>query len=203
MPDSIRDGAGKGNMAKVNANQRLYTQTVQKSAALNANENGDAYNINTGVITLTNAADTPVLYLKNNETQDLVVEAVAIGLGPTTGGTGGWIKGTFVRNPTTGTIISSTPTDVDINSNRNYGSTNTLTADAYKGATGDTMTDGDDHIILNLGQGSTTSSTRSFVTINEILPKGTSFGVKIDPQASNTSQDVYVAVICYLRDANE
>jgi hypothetical protein len=196
VPDTIRDGSGTGNLAKINANKRLYVQAVTESEEFASNVSGDAYNINTGVITLTDSVDTPCLYLKNNETQDLVISAVAIGLGPSTGGSGGWAKATFIRNPTTGTIISS-PTNVDINSNRNYGSSNTLTADAYKGATGDTMTDGTDHSIVNIG-----TSGPSFITINEIVPQGKSFGVKIDPQPSNTSQDVYVAVICYLKDAN-
>lgn len=104
----------------------------------------------------------------------------------------------MIRNPTAGTIISSTPTDVDINSNRNYGSATTLSVTAYKGATGDTMTDGEDHIIFFQG-----NSGRLFATINEVLPSSASIGIKFDPQTSNTSQDVYAALVCHLEDANE
>jgi hypothetical protein len=195
MGRTVQDGTGRGYHAKVDANFRLHTQAVTDTAEQAANREGDAYNINTGVITLTNATETPVLYVKNNEVRDLHIRAIAVGVGPTTGGSGGIPKITVIRNPTAGTIITSTPTDVDINTNRNFGSSNTLTVDAYKGATGDTMTDGDDHLILFQ-----TNSGRLFATIDEVLPTGTSIGVKFAPQSGNTSQDVYCALICYLDD---
>lgn len=193
MPDTIIDGLSSVAVG-VNANNMMLTKAVTVAAEIEANAKGDAYNINTGIITLTDSVDTPVLYLKNNEAQDLVIVALAIGLGPDTGGSSSdWVKGTVIRNPSAGTIVSDA-TSVDINSNRNYGSSNTLTADAYKGATGSTMTDGTDHLFLQLGSG----GSRAFITLNEILKKGTAIGVKIDPRASNTSMDVYVAAICYL-----
>ncbi|QDP62956.1 MAG: hypothetical protein Unbinned5081contig1002_61 [Prokaryotic dsDNA virus sp.] len=192
MPDTIRDGKGLGFLAQVTSRNKLAVDSVSTDIAVDENKRGNSYNINTGVITLTDAADTPVLYVKNNEDEDLVIEAFVVGLGPSTGGSGGYVEATVVRNPTTGTIVSGA-TDVDINSNRNFGSSNSINVDAYKGATGLTMTDGSDHLIINAG-----TSGRSFIGVNEVLPKGTSIGVKIDPQASNTSQDVYVALVCYL-----
>lgn len=197
MVDSIKDGTGTGNLAKVDSRNRVHAKSVSISEEFDANNLGDAYNINTGVVSLTDSVDTPMLYIKNNETEDLIIVAVVIGLGISTGGDAtDWIKGTFIRNPTAGTIVSS-PVDVEIKSNRNYGSSNTLTADTYKGATGKTMTDGEDHILVQLGGG----NSRSFIAINEELPTGTSFGVKIDPLASNTAMDCYVAVICYLKES--
>ena len=198
MAEIIKDGTGSGNQAKVNSNNRLYCSAVTFTETTEANANGDAYNVNTGVINLSDAADTPIMYLKNNEVQDLHITAIAVGVGPTTGGSGGIPKITIIRNPTTGTIINSTPTDVAVNSNRNFGSANTLAVDAYKGATGDTMTDGTDHIIVFQ-----TNNGRLFAAIDEVLPKGASIGIKFDPQASNTSQDVYAALICHLENANE
>ena len=192
MPDTIRDGSGKGYLAKVDENLRLFTNSVTEPQSDEANEDGDAYNLNTGKITLTDAVDTPVMYFKNNEDRDYIIESIAIGLGPTTGGSGGIPEVTFIRNPTTGTIIDNT-TNVDINSNRNYGSNKTLTADVYKGATGNTMTDGVDHIFVYAK-----ADARSFITIGEVLPKGTSFGIKIKPQASNTSMTVYTAIIGFI-----
>lgn len=197
MPDSIRDGSGSGFLAKVNGNLRLYTNSVTVSEDQQATKIGNSYNINTGVITLTSANDTPILYVKNNETQDLHITAIAVGLSPSTGGSGGIPKITVVRGPTAGTIVSNA-TAVDINSNRNFGSSNTLTVDAYKGATGNTMTGGEDHLILFQ-----TSNGRLFATIDEVLPKGATIGIKFDPQAGNTSQDVYAALICHLEDAND
>lgn len=194
----IEDGIGAGALAKVSGTNRLYTSAVSTTENEQATKTGRSFNINTGVITLTDAADTPVLYLKNNEIGSLHITAIAIGVGPSSGGSGGIPKITVIRNPTTGTIVSSTPTDVDIISNRNYGSAATLTVDAYKGATGDTMTNGEDHIIFFQ-----TSNGRLFATIDEVLERGNSIGIKFDPQASNTSQDVYAALICHLEDSNE
>jgi hypothetical protein len=87
---------------------------------------------------------------------------------------------------------------VDIVSNRNYGSSKTLTVDAYKGATGETLTGGTDHIIIQMG-----TSGRTVVSIDEVIPKGSSFGIKYTPQGSNTSQKVYAAVVAHLIDPNE
>ena len=193
----IEDGSGSSYLAKVDSKKRLYTKSVSIGENLEATKTGDSFNINTGVITLTDSVDTPVAYLKNNETKSLHIVAIAIGLGPSTGGSGGIPKVTVIRNPTTGTIISSTPTAVDISSNRNYGSAKALDSVlAYKGATGDTMTDGDDHLIIFQSAGS-----RLFATIDELLPTGSSIGVKVDPQPSNTSMDVYCAFICHLEEA--
>jgi hypothetical protein len=186
MPDMILDGQGKGYRAKVNENQRLYTNSITIEENFSATKLGNSYNINTGIIDLTDATETPIMYFKNNEEQRFHILTVVFAAWTSTGGTGtdGVPKLVFVRNPTTGTIISS-PTNVDINSNRNYGSSNTLTVDAYKGATGDTMTDGSDHILVQLG-----TSGRTAISIDEILPKGSSIGVKYTPQGSNTSQKV-------------
>lgn len=196
MPETIRDGSGGGYLAKVNAQRRLYTSAVTQTETQEALKVGRAYNINTGIITLTSAADTPVLYVKNNEDVAMHIGAIAVGVGATTGGSG-INQITIIRNPTTGTIVSGA-TAVDINSNRNYGSANTVEIDAYKGATTNTMTNGDDHIIFFQG-----NNGRLFASIEEYLPKGTSIGIKFNPGAGNTSVDVYVALVVHFEDANE
>jgi len=194
MPDTIKDGSGKGYLAKVNSAQQLFTRSVTESESEDANEAGKAYNINTGNITLTTDADTPILYIKNNELDDLIISTVVIGAKTSSGGsTTDLPEITFVRNPTAGTTIDNANA-VDINSNRNYGSSNTIsTSLVYKGATGETITDGDDHIFV-YGSG----SGRVALAINEVLPTGTSIGIKFKPQSGNSSQVVYCAVICYL-----
>ena len=193
----IEDGTGSGKMAKVNSGQRLYTRSVSNTESQEANSDGDAYNINTGYITLTNDVETPVLYVKNNEDENLMIDAIALGVSSSTGGdTTDITYATVIRNPTDGTIISGA-TDVDIVGNRNYGSQNTPLVDAYKGATGSTMTDGDEHIILQLSTG------RAFASINEIIPKGGSIGIKFKPLTSNTSVKVYAALVCFLKNPTE
>lgn len=200
MPDILVNGADGARYAqKVNANNRAYIQGVTIDENLQATKKGRSFNINTGIIDLTNATETPIMYLKNNGDDDLHIYTVVLGVWTSTGGSGtdGVPKLVFVRNPTAGTIVSNA-TSVDINSNRNYGSSTTLTVDAYKGATGNTMTGGADHIIVSLG-----SSGRVAIGIDELLPKGASLGLKYTPQGSNTSQKLYAAVICHLEDPNE
>jgi archaellin len=132
------------------------------------------------------------LYIKNTSDNDLVIEALAFGLKSSTGGSSLDLpEATVIRNPTAGTIVSN-ETETDINANRNHGDSGNFDGLAFKGATGNTMTDGSELLFIYLGQ-----SGRSFITINEILPKGTSLGVKIKPQASNTSQVLYCAAIVY------
>jgi len=191
----VDDGTGAGYSAKVNKNKELHVFSVGVTESEYANRQGDAYNINTGLITLTNAVDTPVLYIKNNETRDLQITAEVFGLKTSTGGTATeTVDITVVKNPTAGTTISNANA-VDINSNRNYGSPKTLLADTYKGATGETMTDGDDHLFIF-----SPDFSRVFATIDEVVPQGKSIGVKIKPPTSNTSMPVYVAAICHLVD---
>ena len=189
----IRDARGTTEGCKVDSLGRLHTHSISIPIEEYVNRRGDAYNINTGEITLTNATNTPVMYIKNNEAQPLIITAIAVGLGPSTGGSGGIPKITVVKNPTAGTIVSG-ETDVDINSNRNFGSALTLSVNAYKGATGDTMTDGTDHLLLYQ-----TPSGRLFANIGEVIPNGSSIGVRIQPQTSNTSMTCYVALICHVQ----
>lgn len=165
MSEQIKDGTGSGYHAKVNANNRLYANAVTVSEDQQATKKSRSYNINTGIITLTDAADTPVIYFKNNEDEDFHITAIVIGVGPSTGGSGGIPVITVVRNPTAGTTVDNT-NDVDIVSNRNFGSADVLVADVYKGATGETLTGGTSHIIFFQ-----TSNGRLFATIDEIIPK--------------------------------
>lgn len=193
----LDDGTGSGNSAKVNKNKEVHVYSVGITSAEYANNLGDAYNINTGLVTLTNATDTPVLYIKNNETRDLRITAEVFGIKTSASGTATeTVDVTVIRNPTTGTTISNA-NNVDINSNRNYGSPKTLSVNAYKGATGETMTDGDDHLLIV-----TPDFSRVFASIDEIIPQGKSIGVKVKPPTSNTSMPVYVAAVCHLVDSN-
>jgi hypothetical protein len=190
---TIKDGTGGGYEGKVDINNRLHAYAVTVSEAGQANLDGNAYNVNTGDITLTNATETPILYIKNNEDRDLNIESLILYAGTSTGGTATLgVKWVVVRNPSAGTIISGAAA-VDVESNRNYGSNNTVLFDSYKGATGSTMSGGDDHIIV---RGAT--FFRSVIGINEIIPKGSSIGVKVTPPTSNTSMVVYAAAQTHL-----
>jgi hypothetical protein len=141
---------------------------------------------------MTVATEESLLYFRNNEDQDFIIEAVVIGVFTSANGDGADMLATFIRNPTTGDII--TGTDAPIVSNRNYGSNKTLNADVKIGSGGaQTNTNGDNHILVRI-----TEDSRSFISINEVVPKGTSFGVNITPGTGNDGMNLYIAVVGYL-----
>ena len=113
----IEDGSGKSFKAKVDENLRLHTQSVTETEAQHAAEVGEAFNINTGTINFT--ADGTLLYFKNDEDTDFVVESIAVGVGTMTETDP--VKITVVRNPTAGDLITDA-TAVDMKQNRNFGS---------------------------------------------------------------------------------
>jgi hypothetical protein len=194
----IEDGTGTGKQARVDSNNRLDTHATTIPESRDENLFGNAYNINPGLVTLTNANESAILHFKNQQLTDYVITAVVAGLGPSTGGASTSIPVIKVyRNPTGGTI-TVTPTDVDINSNRNYGSSNTLNALAYKGAQGATTTGGTEHLLFYQA-----TNGRLFASIEEILPQGATLAVTVTPQTDNTSMTCYVALVGYLRARND
>ena len=198
MAEGIKDGS-TGKVARVDSNLRLHTQAKTTTSSEAANELGDAFNVNSGFITLTDAVDTPIIYFSNGEEKSIHIDSIVIGLGPSTGGvTTEPVKIRVLRNPTLGTTISNA-NNVDVNSNRNYGSSLTLSnSTAYKGATGETFTNGTDHLLI-FG----TAGSRSPVAIDEVLGRGDSIGVKIQPTTSNTSMEVYTALVLHLNDPED
>jgi len=192
---AIIESGKSGDTMEVDSKNRAHVLAVVIDEALEANGSGDAFNINTGAITLTNATDSAVLYVQNNETRDLHIRAIAIGMKTSTGGAAAdMAEVTIVRNPTGGDIITDASA-VAINSNRNYGSPKTLSVDAFKGDVDKTLSGGEDHLFIFQNDGS-----RLFASIDEILTKGTAIGIKIKPPASNTSMVVYAALICHLNE---
>ena len=185
------NGGGTASGWKIDKNNRGHTQSVNVDENLNATLNGDSYNINTGLISIT--GDATLIYIKNNEDTDLVIEALALGsFEGITHSDDPYI--TLVRNPTAGDLIGD-GTAVSMNQNRNFGSKKTLTADAYKGKVGGTLTGGDDVAILQATPGG-----RSFYTINFVLPRGGSMGVKLTANRSSGTANWYAAAVCYLKD---
>lgn len=183
----INDGKGTGSQAEVDVNNRLQTLSVSLAAAQRSAIDGDTYNVNTGTINLTTANESGLIYLKNTGSTDLHITSIGYLLGNSTGGTGDTLM-TVKRNPTTGTLISGA-TNVDVNINKNFGSTQTLSVNAYKGAEGNTVTDGDEAYYSLLP-----GVSRSYVitTGTLVLPQGSSISVSMTPPAGNTSVDVQV-----------
>jgi len=190
----IDDGTGKGYEVKVTESNRLCTSSVTTSNIDAAACLGNRYNLNTGDITLTDANKTTTIYLKNNEDNDLVISSFIYNLGNSTSGTGdGLVE--ILRNPTTGDIVTNA-NNVAINSNQHFGSSNTLSADVYLGATSEAaITDGSVSISTRLPS----PAGRTLIVLGAlILPKGASLAIDYTPPASNTSQICQFAISCFL-----
>jgi hypothetical protein len=187
----IKDGTGTGNTTKVSGN-RMFVHTITEGEEIHATENGDSYNLNTGNIGLTSQTESAILYFKNNESRDFIIDAIAIGV-DSSGTTGNDSLVTLVRNPTS----ASFSTAVDMNQNRNFGSSKTLTADVYKGAEAATLTGGNDIAQFYMDAGS-----RLFAGINFVLTKGDSLGIKIDTDTTAGTTNVYAALIGHLKNAD-
>lgn len=187
----IQDGTGKGNQAKVGDDNRLQVRSVSEPEAIHNAELGNSYNINTGLISITGNAT--LIYFKNNSADTFIVNSIAIGaFEGITHSDDPYI--TIVRNPTGGDLISDA-TAVSMNQNRNFGSSSTATADVYKGKVSGTLTGGNDIAILQVVPGS-----RSFYTLDFLLPKGASIGIKLTANVSSGSANYYCALIGYYKD---
>lgn len=195
MSFTLRDGKGSGAEAKVTNDNRLSTAAITETEAVLAASKGERFNLNTGTITLTSANNTTLMYIQNQEDSDLVLQSVVYLLGNSTGGSG---NATFniIRNPTAGGIITNANT-ININANYNFGSNRTLSANCYKGATGETVVSGGSTLLSTLLSSAT---GRIFIGLDSIiLPKGTSVAVNYTPPTGNTSQAVQVAFAAYVK----
>ena len=196
MAEVIKDGRTSNTM-HVDPNFQGHVFAITEDEAKQAAQNGNAYNLNTGTVALTGTSDTALMYFKNDEDQDFIVTAVAVGMGTRSATVSDAAQVTIVRNPTTGTIFNATPDNVDMNSNNNFGSNKTLksTTLAYKGTDGDTFTNGTDHALLYF------TGTRLFAGLDIELPKGSGIGINMNVNTSGGA-NVYCAIIGYVKDSN-
>jgi hypothetical protein len=191
MGNPIKDGTGDKYSAKVDSDNRLRVQAVSECETLDAANKGDAYNLNTGLISIT--GDATLIYFKNTDADnDFIITGIALGS----------FEGichsddpyiTLVRNPIAGDLISD-GTAVAMNQNRNFGSSNTLTANIYKGKVGGTLTGGNNIAILQATPGG-----RSFYTINFLIPQGSSLGITLTANRSSGTANWYAALIGYTK----
>jgi hypothetical protein len=187
----ITDGLTHNTMRVDNTN-KAEVHSVQESEIDEATENGDSYNINTGNIGLTSQTESAIMYFKNNEDRDFSVDSLALGI-DSSGTTGNDSIITIVRNPTSVNFSNA----VDMNANRNFGSSKILTADVYKGVEGSTITGGND-----IAQFYADAGSRLYASIGFVLTKGDSIAIKIDTDTTSGTTNVYAAIIGHLKRAD-
>lgn len=184
---------GNGTTVDINAKRELKVFSVSESEAQAAAEDGNAYNINTGEITLTTSTSSALLYFKNDEIEDYILETLAVGFKNVTC-TDSHLALYVERNPTGGTIIDDA-SNVDMSANRNFGSSESLkeTSFSYKAsAQSKTFTGGEDIILIYIGEG------RGSFPINMEIPRGSSIGIRVD--SASLAATAYVALIGHLKD---
>lgn len=190
---NIDDGSGNGFKARVDSKLRMHTHSVSETESLHALETGVAFNINTGLISVTGNAT--LIYLKNLEDQDIVIESIAIGsFEGITHSDDPYLK--IIKNPLSGDLITDA-SPVAMNENRNFGSSRELSADVFKGKVSGTITGGSDVAFLQASGGG-----RGFYPINLILPKGSSVAIDLIANVTSGSANWYCALICHLKDVN-
>ncbi len=189
----IEGGKTGVNTLLIDSDGKAEARCVTETEAQWAAEKGDAYNLNTGTVGLTSSTESGVMYVLNNEDKVLIVEQIIVGVG-TAGTTTDVTTATIVRNPTSVSFSAA----VDMNQNRNFGSSNTLDSGTlvYKGAEAATITGGDDIIQFYVNPG-----TRLAAPINLELQKGNSIAIKVDTNTSSGTTNIYVALICHLKDS--
>lgn len=191
----IEDGAGDGKSAKVNASKELCVFAVQESEAQAAIESGLAYNLNTKDITSMTAGDATLIYVYNDEAVPVIIERMIIGVRGLTGLTD-MAQWTTISNPTAGDLISDA-TAVSIKTNRQVGSSNTLTTGTlvYKGKAAGTITGGDEELYGYIGD-----NERLDIPINIELNRGGAYAVKVVSDA--TAGTAYCALVIHLKDTD-
>jgi len=193
----IEDGTGTGVLQKVDAAFRAKTAGVSSTIQQDATDREDSFNINSGTVVNSVATEQGILYVKNNETRNLHVTGVIAIIGVSTNGTETNFK--MYKNPTAGTLIDSGgTTDADTNSNRNFGSSKTFTADVFKGDGSSTVTDGTVHIESIISP----SLTRVFFAIDEVISPGDTTAITFTIAANDSATNCMAALIAHLEDPN-
>lgn len=186
MATIIQDGTGTGDRLRITPFNRMLAQSVVITEEDDAISRGDGYQIASGLLTFTAPSASAVLYTKNEDDRDFVLDRAVLILGSAVGAgtTDDW---TFqvLRNPTSGSIIDNAVA-AGI-SNSNHGSANIPTGLNYKGVQEDTFVDGS-----GAPQPIKQSIDRIILPLGRRLPKGTSIGFKLTPPDRTTSATAIV-----------
>lgn len=176
----IQDGTGASYKAKVDDEYRLHVQAITiPDPEFNA-QFGKAFYLHSGYTTLSTGSYSAVFFLENTSTTD-EIHINTIRTCSTATGADQYVQWRLYKNPTAGTIVSPTPTEVTA-INANFGSTTTMVGNVYKGADGDTFTDG---TMMATWTDAAPGHSEQKINGALVLPPGMSVGLEAQPSASS------------------
>jgi hypothetical protein len=194
----IRSGSGNGLVAHVTSDNLLQVQARTESQQDHEIEQGNAYNVNPGVINLSGTTESGLIYLKNTGEDPIVVPAGIYMFASTDASSGYWrfriVGGTGLG----GTLISGGTDITPVN--RLMGSSDTLTATCKYGAHASTVTGGETKVESILPY---TTLGRTVVGVQLEIPKGGEIALLVTAPTGNTSANVMVAIAPYVRTSDE
>lgn len=190
----LEDGAGTGKRAKVDVNNRLFTNAITLTEYELGALEGRAFNANTEDIALTENIEHAVFYLKNNEDKPVSIQGFFIAISAVTGTTSGLPIVRAYFNPTGGTLVSDANAITPVN--RDAGSAKTFDFDCYKGADGKTITGQDSTPILYQYQ---SGGGRSFGSVNLVIPKGSSIAITVNLNTVGGGANIYTGFTGFVR----
>lgn len=179
----IEDGTGSGKKASVNANNRLDTFSITETRIADiSNRDGRSFILTSDFVALTTTGSfNGMIYLKNTSTdRDMYIDRVRI---CGTGTSMNAMQCRFVKNPTTGTLISDANDGISVASN--LGSNEEFTGINYA-ASGDgkTVTDGTQFSQFTIHlPGHTIQDYNGAI----IIPGGSSMAIEVKPGAATTA----------------
>ena len=189
MAEIIKDGTGSGDTLKITVKNRAVVEAITTTKEEERSADGDGYIISSGLINLTSANESALLYVLNNECVDLVVDRMVILTGDASCSCITESGFNIVVNPTAGTLVDCGACGTQRNTN--FGSTCTLCITFLTGAEARTLTDGAN------GAGIAHTDISQTHILSFTLPKGKSIGVKFTPPTGNMGLNVIVNLFVY------
>jgi hypothetical protein len=180
----ILDGTGDGTRAKVDKDNKLHVQSLSINYDDFAVLTGDSFGISSGIVNLTGSTRTDLLYFKNDDDFDIVLNQFDIGVGASTGGVNKDWEFTVISNPLDAGTLSNPLFVV----NNNVGSAELLDLTGATGSDGNLVTGGIPFSILVQGESSVVRDQ------NVVIPPGGSFAVGFKPPTGNTSANVIIGI---------
>lgn len=185
---------GGVNEAAVNKDRELAVRAISEDIALHRVDEGFGFSVYTGRINLTTDTFRPVLYIKNNDTDDLVFTTVLTGASPSTGGANDAVLLEQVGNILVTDDLVANGTDL-IAFNRNVGAPRQFAGDIKLKA--DAIPSGNE---IKANGVLSTFTDPAPIPLTTIIPKGSAVAIGVTPPAGNTSQDLTIQLSFHLKE---